>query len=284
MPSVRVRIRLPFYLRLQAGDYATSPQAQGRVLTVTPHQSFPEALPRTLVSSLHDHSDPTNLDELNRLKVKFANRLLRDTNRMIRWYRAVTREADVMELTLAQASPFQYTPLEEGQSPDWETPWTFEAITPARFEGQLGEISEALRAGFSSGSEPEIADLFLLDAEQALQEGRFREAVLFCWSTIDSTFNRKYDSLVKEKLAGEWKDAQAFFLGHEFGLRNKMSAVMHLVANRSLFREPADFWERLSASYTKRNAIIHRGELASEDEAIGAIEVARDVVRIMRSI
>jgi len=53
------------------------------------------------------------------------------------------------------------------------------------------------------------------------------------------------------------------------------SAGMHLVANRSLFREPGNLWHRLSTSYNKRNVIIHRGENATEDEAVQAVAVAR---------
>ena len=124
----------------------------------------------------------------------------------------------------------------------------------------------------------------MLDAERALHQGRFRETVLFCWSTIDSVFNRRYDALVDVALAGEWGEARDFFKGMDFKLRNKMSAGMYLLGDRSLFREPGDFWQRLSASYSRRNAIIHRGENATEDEATQAIEVARRVVQIMREV
>ena len=136
----------------------------------------------------------------------------------------------------------------------------------------------------ASGNEPEVADLFLLDAERALHEGRFREAVLFCWSTIDSTFNRKYDELVDAKLAEEWAEARDFFKGVDFGLKKKMSAALYLVSGRSLFRESGDLWQQLSISYNKRNGIIHRGESATEDDARRAIDVARRVVEIMSSL
>ena len=128
------------------------------------------------------------------------------------------------------------------------------------------------------------SDLFLLDAEQALHEGRFREAVLFCWSTIDSTFNRKYDELVDAKLAEEWAEAREFFKGVDFGLKKKMSAALYLVSGRSLFRESGDLWEQLSVSYNKRNGIIHRGESATEDDARRALDVARRVVEIMSTL
>ena len=82
------------------------------------------------------------------------------------------------------------------------------------------------------------------------------EAVLFCWSTIDSTFNREYDKLVDSKLDNEWAEAREFFKGVDFPLKKKMSAALYLVSGRSLFREPGDLWQRLSSSYNKRNGII----------------------------
>jgi hypothetical protein len=133
----------------------------------------------------------------------------------------------------------------------------------------------------ASGGEPEVADLFLLDAELAVHEGRFREAVLFCWSTIDATFNRKYDQLVDARLTGELSEARSFFKGVDFGIKNKMSAALYLLSGRSLFREPGDLWQDLTTSYTKRNGIIHRGQNAGEDDARMALAVARRVVEIM---
>jgi hypothetical protein len=148
----------------------------------------------------------------------------------------------------------------------------------------IDKLTTAVRDGLSSGGEPRVADLFPLDAERALHDGRFREAVLFCWSTIDAVFNQKYDSLVSVALKGEWGAARDFFTGVDFGLRNKMSAVMHLVAHRSLFREPDELWDLLSTSYGKRNAIIHRGENATEDEARAALGIARRIIGVMDSL
>jgi hypothetical protein len=133
----------------------------------------------------------------------------------------------------------------------------------------------------ATSREPDVAELFLLDAEQAIHEGRFREAIVFCWSTIDATFNRRYDELVDLELAGEWAEAREFFKGVDFGLRNKMSAAPFIVAGKSFFREPNDLWQRLSTSYNKRNAVIHRGESADEADARQALEVARRISEIM---
>ena len=114
--------------------------------------------------------------------------------------------------------------------------------------------------------------------------GRFRETVLFCWSTIDSVFNLKYNALVDAVLAGEWADGREFLKDHTFGMRNKIGTVMHLISNRSLFREPENLWHEMTVSYHKRNDIIHRGENATEDDANRAIDVARRIVAVMDSI
>jgi hypothetical protein len=62
-----------------------------------------------------------------------------------------------------------------------------------------------------------------------------------------------------------------------------MTAVMHLVANRSFFREPG-LWDELSASYDHRNNIIHRGESATEQQAELALSVARRVIAIVETL
>ena len=59
-----------------------------------------------------------------------------------------------------------------------------------------------------------------------------------------------------------------------------MTSGLRLVAGRSLYEEPDGFWDRLSASYGLRNAIIHAGQLATEDQAVGAIAVAKRMVAI----
>jgi hypothetical protein len=173
---------------------------------------------------------------------------------------------------------------EADQAQAWEEELSFESSPPKVLSEPSETITERVRTLLASGSEPEVADLFLLDAERAIHEGRFREAVLFCWSTIDSTFNREYDKLVDSKLDNEWAEAREFFKGVDFPLKKKMSAALYLVSGRSLFREPDDLWQRLSNSYNKRNGIIHRGESATEDDARRALEVALNVVKIMGAL
>ncbi|MGP0063695.1 MAG: hypothetical protein ACLQGP_08880 [Isosphaeraceae bacterium] len=216
---------------------------------------------------------------------KLAFRLLLQANRLIRGYRAIGRNASIIELSRAEASPFRFAVVGEARSEiAWRPELVYQASPPRARARPTGEITERLRRLMAPGNEPEVADLFLLDADLAILEGRFREAVLFCWSTIDATFNRKYDQLIDSKLEGEWAEARAFFTGVDFGLKNKMSAALYLVSGRWLFRESADLWQKLSNSYRKRDGMIHLGESAIEDDARQALDVARRIVDFMAAL
>jgi len=137
----------------------------------------------------------------------------------------------------------------------------------------------------TGGGEPAVAELFLLDAEAAKDTGRFREAVLFSWSTIDSVFNTAYDALVKARLPDERSNSRDFLQGKagEIPLKVKMTAMLRLLSGRSLFAEKAR-WQALQESYQRRNGIIHSGDNATETDAAQALEVAHWVVDFMKGV
>jgi len=282
MPEVQVSFLLPSFLRITSGEYEAGAH-QVRIEVLEP--LLLEGLaPRTQVRARFTHDDSNDQNVIQRQKARDADQLLWGTNRLLRWYRAVTHRAEMVEVTRAQASPFRFEVLNGPADAGWTSDLQYEAAGPEPLDMPRAEITQRVREGFASGQEPDVSELFLLDADRALSQGRFRETALFCWSTIDSVFSRKYDALVEIALAGEWAAARDFFTGVDFGMKNKMTAALYLVARQSLFRQPGDFWQRLSESYTKRNHIIHRGETASEDEARQAIAVARRVVEIIRAI
>jgi len=282
MPTIRVTITLPYYLRLAEGDYPANHRAETvRVLAPELAEGMP---PQTSLQASFAASDSVDVDVIQHEKVRYASQLLQWTNRLLRRYRAVTRRADIIELTRAQASPFRYEVVGIAAAPEWNTSVEYEATGPQPVALSVELTTDAVRNGLLDGTEPSVADLVLLDAERALHQGRFREAVLFCWSTIDSVFNRKYNDLVDSALVGEWAAGRDFFKDHNFGLRNKMSAVMHLISHRSLFREPENLWHEMTISYNKRNDIIHRGENATEDDANRALQVARRILAVMNAI
>ena len=139
------------------------------------------------------------------MNARQADRLLRLTNRLLRGYRRITRDATITELSRAEASPFRFPVVSKAANPtalgSLSSSTTADLHENSPHSAPRPSPSESATM-LASGNEPEVADLFLLDAERAIHEGRFREAVLFCWSTIDSTFSRKYDDLVDSKLAG----------------------------------------------------------------------------------
>jgi hypothetical protein len=281
MPAIRISITLPYALRLTEGDYRTAQAGEAVRISVPPLE---EMAPQTVVAATFQHDEIMDPDEKQRVRAQDADRLLLRANRLLRWYRAVRQRADIAELTRAQASPFRFEVVGPGDPTGWIDPIEHEESGPAPLALTVEQVSEQVRDGLASGSDPNVEVLFLLDAERAREQGRFREAVLFCWSTIDSVFNRKYDSLVDVALAADWAEARTFFKGLDLGLKTKMSAGMRFLANRSLFGEPDNLWARMSDSYTKRNRIIHQGDNATEDDARLAIRVARTIVGIMDGI
>ena len=205
MPEIRVSIELPFALGLAEGDYQTAEAGELIRIAAPPLE---ETNPRTIVSAAFQHNELLDAVEKQRTRVQDADRLLRRTNRMLRWYRAVRQRADITELTRAQASPFRFDLVGAGDESGWTDPIEFEETVPSALALTVEQLTARVRSGLASGGEPNVDVLFLLDAERAVQQGRFREAVLFCWSTIDSVFNRTYDALVDVALAKDWAEAR----------------------------------------------------------------------------
>ena len=209
-------------------------------------------MPCTSVCARFTPEESADLDEIHKRRVRCGEQLLRRINRLLRWYRSVSRQADITELTRAQVSPFQFAATGAAPPAEWTAPLEYEAVGPQPAVLTLEQTTQAVRDGLASGNDPDVADLFLLDAERAVHQGRFRETVLFCWSTIDSVFNRRYDALVDAALLGEWGEAQEFFKGLDFKLRNKISAGMSPCRESVPVPGAWRFPERLSASYSKQ--------------------------------
>lgn len=213
MPTVRVSISLPYLLRLNDGAYPTSANGDAVELCEGPamrRRRTPFA-PR-----LSYKPTPLARTRSNPLRERFADQLLGRTNRLVRWYRAARKRADLSELTRAQASPFRFEVVAGAAEPAWAAELRYDEVSAIVSPLTVTQLTDAVRGGLLTGGDPPVEDLFLLDAEHALQVGRFREAVLFCWSTIDSVFNRKYESLANVKLAGEWASARKIFHRHRF--------------------------------------------------------------------
>lgn len=278
MPSITV-------LRRSSEYSFRNRRAGGSVRIRTVPSVVAPALPpewRSEASALFVVDDQIDESQIKTRRIQEADRLLRRTNHLIRWYRAVTQLAQMTEVTRWQVSPYRFRDSDTNQ--EWSAPLEFEPPESVLQWYRVPGIPQALREGLTSGQEPAVSSLTLLDAQYALNTGRFRESVPFCWSAIDSTFGRRYEILVDRALDGEWSEARKFFRGHaDVPLRHRMSAMMHLISGRSLYREPG-LWAELSASYDHRNNIIHRGDNATEAQGELALKVARKVLAIMESL
>jgi hypothetical protein len=238
---------------------------------------------RTRVRSFFDSDDNIGPQAARRLADQEAEGLLGRVNRLLRWYRVLAARPEIADLTLPDLSPFVFTLGET------DTPWS----VPTREFGRpelpptghvsVDDIEKEVRRNLATGTDPDPALLTLLDAEQAMRVGRFRDAVLLSWSVIDSSVVQAFESLVDQKLTGEWSESLDFLKGADFGLRHKMTGGLKLLCGRSLFEDKAA-WQSLSESYRKRNEIIHRNQKADATDARNAVQVARRVLSFLQDL
>ncbi len=176
MTTVRVSLQLPYLMQVPNGVYGElSLKTDVRAGNV---DGGPGVATTTVFSEFETEEE--DADERQNLATRRADQLLRETNRLIQWYRATTRQPLIVELTRAEASPVRLVEVEDGRvGADFVPPLEFEA--PLRNPGQAaGEaLARHLREAMEGDQVPAVADLFLLDAQEAARSGRFRECVLF---------------------------------------------------------------------------------------------------------
>ncbi len=150
MPRVQASILLPYRLNLESGLYPTGLPGQdlgihevgprmGKTSTMAPVLVGPVSgsllpsfrRPRTMVSLTEDLRDTEIPDEQNELNARLAVRLLHQANRLLRSYRAITRNATITELSRAAASPFRFAVVPGAGSPiAWRPELVFQASPP----------------------------------------------------------------------------------------------------------------------------------------------------------
>ena len=285
MAIIRVTTVLPYFLTLPEGEY-TTPAAGGSVhlgLGSSGAAGGPTDEPRTEASSTFDCGGANEPEAIEKRRDAEAVRLLRRINMLLRWYRALSGGADVLELSRAQAAPFAFADEQTGEN--WGgTPLQFQLPPTPAVDKTRSKLGDEVRAGLANGNEPDVGELNILDAEHAMHTGRFREAVLLAWSAIDATFAQGYERAMSPHLGGEYSDGRKFVLGHDIPMKVRMTAMLYLGVKQSLYRTLGDEWNRLAASYDNRNNVIHRGKTATQEEAEQAIGVARRVTAIARTL
>jgi hypothetical protein len=234
--------------------------------------------PLTLVRAGEPASALRDEEARQQFQLRLASQLIRRLNRLLRWYRVVSGNPSITEVSPWQVTPFRVIePIDGVEALIGEIRYSADVFDIAEPLDNLA--SERLRTGLKSGAEPDVPSLFLRDAEFAALQGRFREAVLLSWATIDSQFSLIYKRLVQARLDGDYRAGIEELTGLEITLRTKMTVLMNLLAKSSLFILGADgAWERLSRSYAKRNGIIHRGEVADQRDAEDAVASAHWVM------
>lgn len=279
MLSVRVAIMLPYRLMLPDGVYPTR-EGSVTLKTVTGADA---AEPRHEVSGVFQANESPSVQDVERQREREAERLLRRVNHLIRSYRAASLQADVLELSRAQAGTFRF--IEESSAGEWGGP-PFEFALPIVSLSTRTEMDLAsdVRAALQSGTEPDVGDLNILDARHAVNTGRFREAVLLAWSAIDATFTKEYKRVLGPLLANEYAAGRDYVLEFEIPMKVRMTAVLSLANKKSLFHELGKEWEQFMASYSTRNDVIHRGDAASQEQAESAIRLARRIVLFARGL
>jgi hypothetical protein len=70
MPTIRVRISLPYLLRLTDGEYQTGPAGESVHLSEGPLE---ETSPSTTASATFEHPDPVALNEIERIRQRDAD-------------------------------------------------------------------------------------------------------------------------------------------------------------------------------------------------------------------
>src|ERR1017187_3950344 len=127
MANVLVSIDLPYLLLLPTGEYPTPGEGGSVRLDEKLARATDGASETVTVASMTFGSgDCVGAETLARARHQQADRLFRRVNRLLRWYRVVTGQTTIIELSRAQASPFGFTLGETG------TPWC--GAPPLEFE------------------------------------------------------------------------------------------------------------------------------------------------------
>ncbi len=270
---ITVSFRLPRRLDLPDGQYGDLWLA-----AASPDEA-------TMVSVRFAVADGLPADRQGAEQARLAQAALAATNRLLRWCRFVTDDAAVTELTLAQASPFAFV---DGLQPWGPNHGRYEQVTagPAAFSARRpSDVADHIRSALRGAGDPPVPALLVLDARVATAEGRYREAVLLCWSAVEAAFSATYQGLLQAGLADlSGQDHERLFdtlTGRDVSLKGKMTAGLHLATGRSLHRELGDMWPPLNDSYRHRNAVIHEGSDATGEQAGLALQVARAVLDTM---
>ena len=176
MPAIRVTITLPYYLRLAEGDYSWSGRDADRVAY------WPQSLPRERRPGLPLRASFVNLDtadpnEYRTREGAGASQPLMDKPLVAAVSGGYPACRDYRTHP-SPASPFRYEVVGAAVAAEWSTDVEYEPTGPQPVPLTAEQTTNAVRDGLLGGTEPSVADLFLLDAERALHGTFPRDSVV----------------------------------------------------------------------------------------------------------
>jgi hypothetical protein len=283
-----MQILLPYLIAIPSGGYEVYAARHIRTLEVSQPaeitydtrlgQQGLSCEEQSLVSM--DFETDVDLTETRNVRNEFsrcASITLTTANRLIDWYRVQTGRHHIIPLVFPQIQFAQLIDI----GPPRHTLWLYhhEETTPTDEPLDAGEI-QTLRQNLQNRQPPELTDRLLLDAAEALNQHRYKECILICWSAIESTL----DPLLRAKLRDRLPDI-SFDIGQpgwnierDLWFFTRLDVLPRLLANFSFRELPDDFWNRLQRSRNARNQVVHQAEDVVEEDAQNTLDVTLEFV------
>lgn len=281
LEGIEVVFRLPYRLVLPEGEYSTSPRrpplqiAHPEVLdyTFADETGQLDCTGRSVVRMFHEVS--LTVDTFDPELKRCIGITLSATNHFIQWYRFHTRHARAIEVVREQVSPILLN-LFRGEERQTRVHQYYQ---PPRLPQPLtSEQLHRLNLDLSQRTGPQTEHLLLLDAQEALEQFRYREVVLLAWIAIETCLAPFLRVKLLESLSDLSFDRDSAGANFEQDLHflTRADALLQLLTGFS-FRTgiTSAFWDQLRTSRGHRNDVVHRGGDANEPQARLAVEVAQ---------
>jgi hypothetical protein len=288
MTTIQMQILLPHLIAIPDGVYEVYAARHIRALQLSqPTQiayetEFGQEVLSCEAQSLVSMDFETDLDLTADQNVvnefsRCTNITLTTANRLIDWYRVQTGRHHITPLVFPQIEFAQL--IDMGPPQRSLQVYAHEETTPTDEPLDAEEI-QTLRQNLQSPRPPELTDRLLLDAKEALNQHRYKECILICWSAIESTL----DPLLRAKLRDRLPDI-GFDIGQagwnierDLWFFTRLDVLPRLLADFSFRELPDDFWNRLQRSRNARNQVVHQAEEVVEADAQNALDVTLEFV------
>ena len=294
MKTISMQILLPLMMAIPDGAYEVHAARRIRTIQLSrPTEMVYETeferevllcKEQSLVSM--DFVTDVDLTEIQNVRNEFsrcANITLTTANRLIDWYRVQTGRHHITQLVFPQ---IMFAQLIDIGPPRFSLQVSRHEETRPVDEPLSDEEVKTLRQNFINPQPPPLTDRLLLDAEEALNQHRYKECILICWSAIESIFDPLIRAKLKERLPDIGFDiGQAGWnIEHDLWFFTRLDVLPRLLADFSFKELPDDFWNRLQRSRNVRNRVVHEGEDVEEDNAANTLNATREFVHAVKAL